>query len=183
MYIERASLSGSTRNVLPTLNRLNPATIRTRKTLLRPLPAAAAMDADPSRQVRVRFVTKLPPPLRMPTTAIAVPADLSRMGLSEIVNGLLAVGERPERLEPQLSLPSAGCPPGSSNPCASAFFSQRSRTTRRSHSTSLWTASSCGCRSSSSSTPRAYLRFEFFAHSRRFVAMAGHYCELCLGWA
>lgn len=50
--------------------------------------------ADPSRQVRVRFVTKLPPPLRAPPTAIAVPAELSRMGLSEIVNRLLLAGER-----------------------------------------------------------------------------------------
>ena len=53
--------------------------------------------ADPSRQVRVRFVTKLAPPLRAPPTALAVPADLSRMGLSEIVNHLLAAGERPEK--------------------------------------------------------------------------------------
>jgi ribosome biogenesis protein YTM1 len=52
------------------------------------------MDADESRQVRVRFVTKLPPPLRAPTTAIAVPAELSRMGLSEIVNSLILSGER-----------------------------------------------------------------------------------------
>jgi ribosome biogenesis protein len=80
------------------------------------------MVADPSRQVRVRFVTKLPSPLRVPTTAIAVPADLSRMGLSEIVNGLLAVGERPERLEPQLSMPSVGCPPWGSNPLRFCFF-------------------------------------------------------------
>jgi len=56
--------------------------------------AVAAMDGDPSRQVRVRFVTKLPPPLRAPPAAIAVPADLTRMGLSEIVNSLLAAGER-----------------------------------------------------------------------------------------
>lgn len=52
------------------------------------------MDADTSRQVRVRFVTNLPPPLRAPPTAIAVPAELSRMGLSEIVNSLLLSGER-----------------------------------------------------------------------------------------
>jgi ribosome biogenesis protein YTM1 len=52
------------------------------------------MDADASRQVRVRFVTKLPPPLRAPPTAIAVPAELSRMGLSEIVNKLIVSGER-----------------------------------------------------------------------------------------
>jgi hypothetical protein len=66
-----------------------------------PIPDAA-MDTDPSRQVCVRFFTNLPPPLRMPTT------NLSRMWLSEIVNDLLAVGERPERLEPHLSCPSVG---------------------------------------------------------------------------
>jgi hypothetical protein len=42
------------------------------------------------------------PPLRMAMTAIAVPTNLSHMGLSEIVNDLLAVGERPERLDPHL---------------------------------------------------------------------------------
>jgi ribosome biogenesis protein len=66
------------------------------------------MDVDPSRQVCVRFITKLPPPLLMPTTAITVPTNLSRMGLSEIVNRLLAIGERPERLEPHLSWASVG---------------------------------------------------------------------------
>jgi hypothetical protein len=163
----------------PTLNRLNPAPFEHAKTFSAATPAtAAAMDADPSRQVRVRFFTNLPSPLRVPTTAIAVPADLSRMGLSEIVNGLLAVGERLEGLEPQPSIPSVGCPPWGSNPlCFCFFFLQLSRTTRRGHSTSLWTASSCGCRSSSSSTPRAFRRFDFFYHSRRFVATAGHYCE------
>ena len=60
------------------------------------------MDDDPSRQVRVRFVTKLPSPLRAPPAAIAVPADLSRMGLSEIVNSLLVAGER---LRPIRGLP------------------------------------------------------------------------------
>jgi ribosome biogenesis protein len=54
------------------------------------------MDIDPSRQVRVHFVTKLPPPLRMLTTTIVVLTNLSRMGLSEIVSGLLAISERPK---------------------------------------------------------------------------------------
>ncbi|TKW35674.1 hypothetical protein SEVIR_2G390300v4 [Setaria viridis] len=58
------------------------------------------MDADPSRQVRVRFVTKMPPPLRAPPAAIAVPADLSRMGLSEIVNSLLAAAEPDHKAQP-----------------------------------------------------------------------------------
>ncbi|PKU70194.1 ribosome biogenesis protein WDR12 homolog isoform X1 [Dendrobium catenatum] len=47
------------------------------------------INEDSSRQVRVRFVTKLRPPFKVPTTSIAVPANLSRMGLSEIVNLLL----------------------------------------------------------------------------------------------
>ncbi|CAL4891253.1 unnamed protein product [Urochloa decumbens] len=58
------------------------------------------MDADPSRQVRVRFTTKLPPPLRAPPAAIAVPADLSRMGLSEIVNSLLAAADTDHKAQP-----------------------------------------------------------------------------------
>ncbi|XP_077216803.1 transducin/WD40 repeat-like superfamily protein [Tasmannia lanceolata] len=47
---------------------------------------------EASRQVRVRFITKLPPPLKVPTTSIAVPSNLTRMGLSEIVNVLLKNG-------------------------------------------------------------------------------------------
>ncbi|XP_047069261.1 ribosome biogenesis protein WDR12 homolog [Lolium rigidum] len=58
------------------------------------------MDADESRQVRVRFVTKLPPPLRALTTAIAVPAELSRMGLSEIVNSLILSAEPDHQAQP-----------------------------------------------------------------------------------
>ncbi|XP_039835554.1 ribosome biogenesis protein WDR12 homolog [Panicum virgatum] len=54
------------------------------------------MDADPSRQVRVCFITKLPPPLHAPPAAIAIPADLYRMGLSEIVNSLLAAATEPD---------------------------------------------------------------------------------------
>ncbi|XP_010936314.1 ribosome biogenesis protein WDR12 homolog [Elaeis guineensis] len=45
--------------------------------------------AEASRQIRVRFTTKLPPRLRVPTTSLAVPSNLTRMGLSEIVNHLL----------------------------------------------------------------------------------------------
>ena len=66
---------------------------RRRTPASRPPTTALAMDADASRQVRVRFVTKLPPPLRAPPTAIAVPADLNRRRLSEIVNNLLLAGE------------------------------------------------------------------------------------------
>ncbi|TVU19850.1 hypothetical protein EJB05_36025 [Eragrostis curvula] len=56
--------------------------------------------SDSSHQVRVRFVTKLPAPLRAPTDAIAVPADLSRMGLSEVVNSLLAADEPDHQHQP-----------------------------------------------------------------------------------
>uniref|UniRef100_A0A0E0AMA9 NLE domain-containing protein n=1 Tax=Oryza glumipatula TaxID=40148 RepID=A0A0E0AMA9_9ORYZ len=66
--------------------------------------AATAMDSggasDPSRQVRVRFVTKLPAPLRAPPTSIAVPADLTRMGLSEIVNSLLLAASPDHQAQP-----------------------------------------------------------------------------------
>ncbi|XP_058070384.1 ribosome biogenesis protein WDR12 homolog isoform X2 [Magnolia sinica] len=47
---------------------------------------------EATRQVRVRFVTKLPTPLKAPTASIAVPSNLTRMGLSEIVNLLLKNG-------------------------------------------------------------------------------------------
>uniref|UniRef100_J3MMP5 Ribosome biogenesis protein WDR12 homolog n=1 Tax=Oryza brachyantha TaxID=4533 RepID=J3MMP5_ORYBR len=60
----------------------------------------AAGASDPSRQVRVRFVTKLPPPLRAPHTSIAVPADLTRMGLSEIVNSLLLAASAGHQTQP-----------------------------------------------------------------------------------
>ncbi|XP_020257628.1 ribosome biogenesis protein WDR12 homolog isoform X1 [Asparagus officinalis] len=45
--------------------------------------------SDSSRQIQVRFVTKLEPPLKAPASSIAVPSYLNRMGLSEIVNSLL----------------------------------------------------------------------------------------------
>lgn len=48
-----------------------------------------AMSSDSSRQVQVRFVTKLQPPLKAPASSITVPSNLSRMGLSEIVNLML----------------------------------------------------------------------------------------------
>lgn len=42
-----------------------------------------------ARRVQVRFVTKLGEPYKVPTTAIAIPADLARLGLSSLVNALL----------------------------------------------------------------------------------------------
>jgi len=49
-------------------------------------------DAVEARQVTVRFSTQLPAALRCAATALAVPAHLSRYGLSEVVNSLLALG-------------------------------------------------------------------------------------------
>ncbi|KAJ3697964.1 hypothetical protein LUZ61_001669 [Rhynchospora tenuis] len=45
--------------------------------------------SDASRQVQVRFVTRLSPPLRVPPSSMAVPSHLTRFGLSDIVNLLL----------------------------------------------------------------------------------------------
>lgn len=47
---------------------------------------------EAARRVRVRFTTKLGPPLRVPSAPLAVPSNLTRMGLSEIVNLLLENG-------------------------------------------------------------------------------------------
>jgi ribosome biogenesis protein YTM1 len=47
---------------------------------------------DNSRRVQVRFVTKLKPPLKVPPTSIAIPSNLTRLGLSTIVNNLLQAG-------------------------------------------------------------------------------------------
>ncbi|KAG9439427.1 hypothetical protein H6P81_019592 [Aristolochia fimbriata] len=51
------------------------------------------IDNEGSRQIRVRFITKLSPPLKVPDMSIAVPSNLSRMGLSETVNLLLKNGD------------------------------------------------------------------------------------------
>ncbi|KAG2489040.1 hypothetical protein HYH03_012478 [Edaphochlamys debaryana] len=42
-------------------------------------------------QVLVKFITKLPPHLRVPETPVAVPASLRRYGLSQVINHLLAL--------------------------------------------------------------------------------------------
>lgn len=49
---------------------------------------------DNSRRIQVRFVTKLKAPYKVPTTAIAIPSHLSRLGLSSIVNKLLQAGKK-----------------------------------------------------------------------------------------
>jgi len=42
-----------------------------------------------ARRIQVRFVTKLNAPFVVPSTAIAIPADLTRFGLSSLVNALI----------------------------------------------------------------------------------------------
>ncbi|KAI3669956.1 hypothetical protein L6452_41470 [Arctium lappa] len=55
---------------------------------------------DVSRRVQVRFVTKLQPPFKAPTTSIALPSNLTRMGLSAVVNNLLQSGNDDWKPEP-----------------------------------------------------------------------------------
>lgn len=43
-------------------------------------------------QIQVKFVTKLPEALRVPPTPFAVPARLTRYGLSEVINTILSSG-------------------------------------------------------------------------------------------
>jgi ribosome biogenesis protein YTM1 len=42
-----------------------------------------------NRRIQVRFVTKLPQPYKVPNSTIAIPSDLTRFGLSSLVNALL----------------------------------------------------------------------------------------------
>ncbi|KAL2951093.1 hypothetical protein AAZX31_19G027300 [Glycine max] len=53
-----------------------------------------------ARRIQVRFVTKLGEPYKVPTTAIAIPADLGRFGLSSLVNALLQSNDADHQLEP-----------------------------------------------------------------------------------
>ncbi|KAH1265396.1 Ribosome biogenesis protein WDR12 [Glycine soja] len=53
-----------------------------------------------ARRVQVRFVTKLGEPYKVPTTAIAIPADLARFGLSSLVNALLQSNDADHQPEP-----------------------------------------------------------------------------------
>ncbi|KAL5150039.1 Ribosome biogenesis protein WDR12 [Glycine soja] len=53
-----------------------------------------------ARRVQVRFVTKLGEPYKVPTTAIAIPADLARLGLSSLVNALLQSNDADHQPEP-----------------------------------------------------------------------------------
>ncbi|KAI4320388.1 hypothetical protein MLD38_033875 [Melastoma candidum] len=46
-------------------------------------------EEDSSKRVQVRFVTKLKPAYKVPPTSLAIPADVTRLGLSKLVNQLL----------------------------------------------------------------------------------------------
>ncbi|GAB4831734.1 WD repeat-containing protein 12 [Ancistrocladus abbreviatus] len=52
------------------------------------------------KRVQVRFVTKLQPPLKVPNTAIAIPSNLTRLGLSTVVNNLLKAANSDWEAEP-----------------------------------------------------------------------------------
>ncbi|CAA6657396.1 unnamed protein product [Spirodela intermedia] len=58
------------------------------------------MGEEASTQVQVRFTTKLPPPLKVAARSVAVPSNLTRMGLSEIVNHILSVGDSDHQPQP-----------------------------------------------------------------------------------
>lgn len=47
---------------------------------------------ETSRRIQVRFITKLNAPFRVPANAIAIPSNLTRLGLSTVVNNLLSAG-------------------------------------------------------------------------------------------
>jgi hypothetical protein len=53
---------------------------------------------EDTRKVQLRFTTKLQPALRVPTSSIAIPAHLTRYGLSDIINTHLDSGYFPEIL-------------------------------------------------------------------------------------
>jgi len=57
-------------------------------------PSARSMaDADgEQKQVTVKLHTRLPAQFRVPLHPLAVPAQLTRFGLSEVVNSLLKLG-------------------------------------------------------------------------------------------
>lgn len=47
---------------------------------------------DASKVVHVKFVTKLDSPFKVPVTSVVIPSNLTRLGLSSIVNSLLTLG-------------------------------------------------------------------------------------------
>lgn len=55
---------------------------------------------EASTRVQVRFVTKLKPPYKAPPISIAIPTNLTRFGLSALVNNLLKAGNDEWKNEP-----------------------------------------------------------------------------------
>ncbi|TYK05339.1 ribosome biogenesis protein WDR12-like protein [Cucumis melo var. makuwa] len=55
---------------------------------------------DTSRRIQVRFITKLKAPFKVPANAIAIPSNLTRLGLSTVVNNLLSAGNPEWEEEP-----------------------------------------------------------------------------------
>ncbi|KZV45451.1 hypothetical protein F511_20624 [Dorcoceras hygrometricum] len=56
--------------------------------------------SESSRQVQVRFVTKLNPPYKAPPSSISIPANFARFGLSALLNNLLQAGNADWEAEP-----------------------------------------------------------------------------------
>lgn len=52
------------------------------------------------RRIQVRFTTKLKAPFKLPSTSITIPSNLTRFGLSSIVNNLLKDGDEDWETEP-----------------------------------------------------------------------------------
>ena len=47
---------------------------------------------DASKVIHVKFVTKLYPPFKAPVSSVVIPSNVTRLGLSSIVNSLLTLG-------------------------------------------------------------------------------------------
>lgn len=47
---------------------------------------------DVSRRLHVKFVTKLDSPFKVPVNSVAIPSNVTRLGLSSIVNSIIESG-------------------------------------------------------------------------------------------
>lgn len=47
---------------------------------------------DASKVIHVKFITKLYPPFKVPVSSVVIPSNVTRLGLSSIVNSLLTLG-------------------------------------------------------------------------------------------
>lgn len=47
---------------------------------------------DASKVIHVKFVTKLDSPFQAPSSSVVIPSNVTRLGLSSIVNSLLTLG-------------------------------------------------------------------------------------------